>query len=581
MMKTKKPPLSLALSLSLAIVACLSAATVCEAQSETNSKVSQTKHNLSGSGPGSIKIAGQRRVCTVCHTPHASSPVGPLWNRADPGTYYQTYKSTTLLSQVGQPTGSSRLCLSCHDGTIAITQTYNSKKMTSGAIYITRRDKGFIGTDLSDDHPISFPYNASLAARTGRLQTPSALPRQLKLSDGGKLQCATCHDPHNNQFGHFLTMSNNESRMCRTCHLTDGWAGSSHAKSGAFLAGARRATWDNIKAKTVRQAACGSCHRPHSAGGPQRLMRWEAEEDNCLACHDGTVAATNIVKDLAKISTHPVGRTTGVHDPLENTGSMRAHVECSDCHNPHSARGGKTTRAPLIKPAMTGATGQRGGAIASGKPIPATYEYEVCYKCHAGSNTVRAPLVDRVIVNTDCASEFATGNASFHPVETTGKNRNVPSLAPRLKVTSRIHCTDCHGSDSATGAKGLHGSRFRPLLRRQYTVRDPSAESPRAYALCYSCHERSSILADRSFSQHEGHIVDQKTSCAICHDPHGVNVARSTGVAGTHLINFERRTVRPSKTTQTGAIFEDKGRLKGSCTLYCHGEDHVDRNYPN
>ena len=35
-------------------------------------------------------------------------------------------------------------------------------------------------------------------------------------------------------------------------------------------------------------------------------MRREAEEDNCLCCHDGSVARGNIAAELTKISVHPV-----------------------------------------------------------------------------------------------------------------------------------------------------------------------------------------------------------------------------------------------------------------------------------
>ena len=135
---------------------------------EIGSSVTNTKHNLSSQGPGSVKVVGTRDVCKFCHTPHASNPIAPMWNRHNPGTYYQTYKSSTLVARVGQPSGSSRLCLSCHDGTIALAQTYNSRNASTGSIFISSRDKGYLGTDLSDDHPISFVYNSALAIRPGR-----------------------------------------------------------------------------------------------------------------------------------------------------------------------------------------------------------------------------------------------------------------------------------------------------------------------------------------------------------------------------------------------------------------------------
>ena len=552
----------------------LAAAAAALAEGPTN--VAATKHNLTSSGPGPIRVAGSKGVCLFCHTPHSANPIAPLWNRNDPGTYYQTYESTTLAATVGQPTGSSRLCLSCHDGTIALTQTVNSRNMPGGTIYITPRDRGYLGTDLGDDHPISFVYDAALTVRKGEMASPSSLPRALKLDHNNQLQCTTCHDPHDDRVGKFLVMSNEQSAMCRACHRISGWEASAHARSSASLAAAARDRWDHLRAGTVAQAACEACHRPHSAGGRQRLLRHEAEEDNCLCCHDGSVSARNIGADLGRLSVHPVAQTTGVHDPVENYQTMPKHVECADCHDPHRSRTGSASHAPFIRPSMYGASGLSAGRTAVPQAI---YEYQVCYKCHAGTGTVRTPLVDRVWINTDVSDEFATVNPSFHPVEAQGRNRDVPSLLEPWRTTSWVYCTDCHGS-SSSGARGPHGSAYRPLLVRNYDTLDLTSESPAAYALCYGCHNRSSILADRSFSRHKKHVVDQRAPCSVCHDPHGISATQARGTSGTHLINFERLVVLPSKATGRGPTFEDRGNLRGSCTLSCHGRDHVDQRYP-
>lgn len=532
--------------------------------------VAATRHNLSTTGPGPVRVAGTAAVCKFCHTPHAANPVAPLWNRHDPGTYYETYESSTLVAQVGQPTGASRLCLSCHDGTIALTQTYNSRNAIPGTVYITPRDSGYIGTELTDDHPISFDYSEAVAAEQGELRAPSSLPSQLPLDQRGQLQCTTCHDAHDDRYGKFLRMDNIESRMCVTCHAVDGWPSASHATSPASLQGARRDTWDNLSATTVRGAGCESCHRPHSAGGRQRLLRHEAEEDNCFACHDGSVARTNVLAELSKPSSHPVMRTTGVHDPTENPLSMPEHAECADCHDAHQASDSPTARAPLIRPQMKGATGtQRVRTTAS----EATYEYEVCYKCHSVRNAARA-VVDRVIADNNIAEEFSPANASYHPVVAQSGNINVPGLVQPLNATSIIYCTDCHGSDSSSsGPKGPHGSIFRPLLKRNYTTLDLTSESPAAYDLCYGCHNRSSILSNQGFSEHRKHVVEQRTPCSACHDPHGVRTS-------PHLINFDRDIVR-SLVGVGGPTYTSTGLRQGNCTLRCHGVDHNNEAYPD
>ena len=538
------------------------------AQKATN--VRTTKHNLSSSGPGPVKVPGTAKVCKFCHTPHASNPIAPLWNRHDPGTYYQTYKSTTLVARVGQPSGASRLCLSCHDGTIALTQTYNSRNAIPGTVYITRQDRGYIGTELTDDHPISFEHTAAVAARKGELRAPSSLPRELPLDHQRRLQCTTCHDVHDDTYGKFLRMDNRESRMCTSCHVINNWTASSHATSSASLLRSRREKWDNVPYTTVRENGCENCHRPHSAGGRQRLLRRETEEDNCFACHDGSVARTNIMVELSKPSVHPVMRSTGLHDPTEDPLTMPEHVECADCHDPHQTSSGPAVRAPLIKPSMKGATGTQRTRTAASK---ATYEYQVCYKCHSLRNPVRAPLLDRVVRENNIAEEFSPAGASYHPVEAIGKNMAIPGLRQPLNATTIIYCTDCHGSDSGvSGPQGPHGSRFSPLLKRNYVTIDNTHETPAAYNLCYGCHNRDSILANRGFSEHRLHIVEENSPCSACHDPHGVRLA-------PHLINFDRDVVRPT-SNNAGPTYTSLGPRRGSCTLRCHNEDHNNETYP-
>jgi predicted CXXCH cytochrome family protein len=539
------------------------------AWAQTGTTVEASKHNLSASGPGPVKTSARVESCQFCHTPHAASPAAPLWNRTDPGSYYQTYESSTLKATVGQPTGASRLCLSCHDGTIALSQTYNSRNAPGGgAIFISASDRGYLGTDLSDDHPISFPYDSGLAARKGQLHDPSTVSLTLPLEHGRNMQCTTCHDPHDDQFGKFLRMDNRGSQMCMSCHDLTDWPASAHANSGSSLNGARRDRWSNLRVSTVRDAGCESCHSPHNAGGRHRLLRFEAEESNCLNCHDGTVARTDLARDLLKLSTHPVDRTTGVHDPTEDPNSMRAHVECADCHNPHRTSATGTARAPFIKPSMKGASGMNstGTLIAA-----AEYEYEVCYKCHSRRNFA-TPVVDRVLGTNNIADEFSTSCASFHPIETTGRNNFVPSLVNTLTPATILYCTSCHGSDDPNGAKGPHGSANKPLLIATYTTGDSVLESPQVYDLCYTCHNRSSILADESFKTHKLHIVDQKTPCSVCHDPHGVR-------ENAKLINFDRNVVRPSETTGRGPTFTNGSTRHGSCALSCHGKEHNDLAY--
>ena len=148
--------------------------------------VATTKHNLSASGPGTVKATTEAQICVFCHAPHNSSPSAPLWNRKSPTSAYTPYTSSTEKSTAGQPTGSSLVCLSCHDGTIALGQVLNRTTaitMAGGVTTIPATSTSHLGTDLSGDHPISFPYTSALATARGELADPGTLTGAVRLED--------------------------------------------------------------------------------------------------------------------------------------------------------------------------------------------------------------------------------------------------------------------------------------------------------------------------------------------------------------------------------------------------------------
>ena len=176
-------------------------------------------------------------ACKPCHTPHNANmevPDSPLWNHEVTSASFQVYSSSTLDATPGQPNGHSKLCLSCHDGTVAID---NHSGFTGGTHYVTW---GNLTTDMRDDHPISFEYSTALASADGELFDPSSTPSGLggtiaeDLLQGGYMQCTSCHDVHigrNTQgctgchnmatgitISISLWKSNAGSALCLTCH---------------------------------------------------------------------------------------------------------------------------------------------------------------------------------------------------------------------------------------------------------------------------------------------------------------------------------------------------------------------------
>jgi len=330
--------------------------------------IANTKHNLSSTGPGTIKATTETQICVFCHTPHGANPLNPpLWNREFSSANYTPYTSPSLQSSVGQPTSYSKLCLSCHDGTIAIGSVRNmggAPTVVSGLEAPLPPGSTLIGTNLTNDHPVSFVFDQALRSADQELADPGLLTGPIKLypgatSDANSVQCTSCHDPHEGRIGKFLRKSpmGQSDNLCLTCHQKPGWVGSTHESDTAF--------WPNNQSTTqVRDHSCFGCHTPHTVEGAERLLRnaavggASAIEETCYLCHKPLVpsVAPDIQSEFNKtwkhpitlyaghkpvfISTPPAGLPEGVLlKPGQAAPDPRftdsKHVECVDCHNPH------------------------------------------------------------------------------------------------------------------------------------------------------------------------------------------------------------------------------------------------------
>jgi predicted CXXCH cytochrome family protein len=445
------------------------------------SAVTTTKHNLSVSGPGTYRATAEDRVCLVCHTPHNSDPAGPLWNHTLSGETYQPYTSTTLVAAPGQPTGNSKLCLACHDGTVALGSVHNMPGSSEGAGIIpgledTLTGEANIGTDLRDDHPISFVYDNDLFLKNTELADPATLGGDVQVDQNGELQCTSCHDPHNEQYPMFLHMgftgdpAGYGSPLCRTCHSKDYWEESKHRESEAEWNSVNPNPWhlSSIDATldTVRENGCENCHKPHSGGG--RVITKDGEEQVCFNCHNGNVndpldptPTWDIEASYAKSYVHPTETVSGAHKPKrviaegykvrEEPADLNVrHAECEDCHNPHAAWAGVTGEEP-VSPDPEDAAGDTTTNTASnalrgvwgvepsswpGNWVDVTnysavdnvvFQYQLCLKCHSyyafEFDPPESPY-DPTYELTDQAKEFNPNNASYHPVASSAASKN-------------------------------------------------------------------------------------------------------------------------------------------------------------
>ena len=194
-----------------------------------------TKHDLSFTGANKVfaNNVAQNQVCVYCHTPHNSgaSTNGPLWNRAASAAVYTMYPQANLKNTIAATPGAqSMACLSCHDGTVAMfslvntyTGTLTAANLNASATGNVNKTTGMltglalVGPSLTSDHPIAVDYNPTVD--TSLKAIASVTTAGLKLyGAANKVECASCHDVHNNANGLFLRMSNASSALCTTCH---------------------------------------------------------------------------------------------------------------------------------------------------------------------------------------------------------------------------------------------------------------------------------------------------------------------------------------------------------------------------
>ncbi len=554
------------------------------AAGSAGAQVERTVHNLNAIRTkmhGDTKKIG---VCIFCHTPHNSRPTRGLWNRDLPAVTYKLYESSTMQTAISQPNGSSRLCLSCHDGILALS----NMRVASVAGQVTPiaplTGSASFGTDLSNDHPISFIYNSALAARAGDLVDPVALPQTAPLDDKKQLQCTSCHDPHLNR-PNFLRIDDRLGADCIVCHRDRNWSVSSHATATqTWRGGKATAPWPANGYPTMAENACESCHRVHAAPHPQLLLAQPVEERNCTICHNGMLSRQNIEGEFSKLSNHQVRGRQWIHNPSEDPMTMARHVTCVDCHNPHAATSSaRGARSAVLPGALRGVSGVTIGGV---QIKEANFEYEVCLKCHGIGEPASIGLT-RQDVTRNIARKINPANGSSHPITAPVRNSrrlggSRTSVIPPYNNSSLISCTDCHNNDQwtqgGTAPRGPHGSRFEPILQMEYQTVDPSTESYSSYALCYKCHDRSTVLFSFGGFPHKQHVVDQHTSCAVCHDPHGSRLS-------TYLINFMTMSkqgasvVRPSKSGRLEYVPDPARPGHGKCYMTCHNANHNPASY--
>lgn len=451
------------------------------ANAARQSDVKNTKHNLSTSGAtGNTKSNSETQICVFCHTPHGANAtaVAPLWNRKVGGTSntsttyaatYTPYNSESLDARMasvqsgwtGQPLGSSKLCLSCHDGTIALGNVINAPGSGLGsaievagstATTMPAGTEGYtrnLGQNLANDHPISITYTTTLANQDGELRAPASMPMvnsnhplvgvrsagqgsgisnlartggvgstrpvlPLEVTTGGgggtgQVQCTTCHDPHIRETG--LT---NDAIDAANVNLE---RNIKFLRRNRFQMGTASDTYSD-----TNDIICLACHQKGHDGTGANSFSW------AYSSHANSAIATQTYK-------------SGAADTRQFPQNMPVwKVACLNCHDTHTMTGARRLT-------RQGATG---GVSAL---------EETCYQCHR-------PLATSILNNVDTVpdvySDFQLGFRM--PIANTTEVHDIGGA----------NATDCPGGVNKCGADGVE----RQSLLNNRHVECPDCHNP-------------------------------------------------------------------------------------------------------
>lgn len=177
------------------------------------SAVVGSPHDMAGRA-----VAAPAEICAYCHVPEEhDSPVSPLWAGSDSNSQrFGAYAHPARIEpDLARPLGTTLVCLSCHDAIIA-PDVASALPVSDG-----RDSPPSQPSNFTRGHPVSATYSGGNAlgmklthdGKAGDLPLFGASP-----TDGPRVECPSCHNPHEIVFGKFLRVSSKRN-LCRNCHV--------------------------------------------------------------------------------------------------------------------------------------------------------------------------------------------------------------------------------------------------------------------------------------------------------------------------------------------------------------------------
>ncbi len=428
-------------------------------------------HDLSpgGSSPLRGALPGS---CLYCHAPHSGIATPtlqvPLWSqKLSVQPYTNFYTSST--NKTVQPTvgSSSSLCLSCHDGTVAVgtLQPYGQVPLTSGTA-LSSND--IVGPDLQSVHPFSFnlPINSAPDLWPSLSSTP---PKTADTTGAvhlvnGNVECTSCHNPHVQSIdpnSNFLAINNANSTLCLACHsAVPSGSGmgqvSKVAQSRTVMLAESRATRVTASSQSPPQSppqGTVSVSSPGAAGKMNPLGQWQT------SIH--ATASSKVVTQVPITASSTAFSRTAKKMSLGNYSTV-ARNGCLSCHQTHNAQ----SQASLLRGA----------------------DDQACISCHNGGSNVSppAPNIFAELASPKVGHLLPAGNSSHQANESALLNQN-----------RHANCVDCHNPHASNRAGNFGGA---PALRPSQngvvgisaadgvTVLTPAVNQ---YENCLRCHGAS------------------------------------------------------------------------------------------
>jgi len=445
----------------LILVACLGSISINlfaanHMASDRISDIRNTKHNfakddivsLPGSDERDVTSTTENEVCVYCHTPHGDPNnealhIPFLWNRTMSTAGYNVYSSSSLTVQSQTPGQASKMCLSCHDGTVAIGQVdVLNGRLGSEVGPISMQGNNVngglltgnsnIGTDLSNDHPVGFVYDSSLAGSTAGKDAELIDPDDV--SEGAHIG---------------IRVGSGVANFNQSVVDGGGTAGSDNpvaANTSIAVPLESTAPYRNdtdtgfVSVAATGSVECTTCHDPHIRNRDNsenikflRLHRFqkanpseapfEIDSDiNCLACHKKAGWAGSVHADEA-IATHTL-ESTETQDRDFPDGITVWQTACLSCHDTHTVSGARW----LLR---------KGDGAGSESDIEQT-----CYQCHGSTSILTGTPLGNVesIAASNPHGTSGVNDPDNHVI----RSGNFEESSADLKSLRHVVCTDCH-----------------------------------------------------------------------------------------------------------------------------------------